>query len=458
MTETSLSFPGAYKLKAVAIYPNLKDDTRVSVNIRNLIPAMTITESVQSDSIRGSMRVVDSSGLLENYPMRGEENVYIEIEDALGNIRSYQCFIYKIDNVSSSNNNDLASYTLHFVSLQRFIADQRRVTSSYNKRVSEIVQDIFNNYCRPVSSGPVNRDSSTTQVKQIVVEDTEGELKVIIPRLTPIQALKFLESRAYSASSSTCSFRFFESADSFYFVTDEFLLDKAASSDKIFEFTNTADIKQSNDYYLQRFANFDTFTNVARVDTFDDLHSGAYRNKVMVLDIVNRVTNISEPAFNYSEARASYFKGMEQFTGVVDKHSDRFINTVFTDENARRFLMVRDFVEENAGQLRGEQYIPQIAANRLAYFKNLDSVKITTTGAGRLDITCGDFIRFIIPEFMHVDKEKELNNQLSGVYMVESITRTIDKEVYTNQYTLVKRNWARDVIETDDRFLLGGNT
>jgi hypothetical protein len=125
---------------------------------------------------------------------------------------------------------------------------------------------------------------------------------------------------------------------------------------------------------------------------------------------------------------------------------------VFTDENARRFLMVRDYVDENAGQLRGEQFLPQIAANRLAYFNNVNAIKVTSSGAGRLDITCGDFIRVVIPEFMHVDREKQLNNQLSGVYMVESVTRVVDKETYTN-----KRNWARAVKDVDNGFLLGGD-
>jgi hypothetical protein len=409
-----------------------------------------------SDSIKGSLSIVDASGLLEKYPIRGEENLYIEIEDAIGNIRSYNLFIYRIDNVKVSDNNDLLSYTLHFVSRQRLTADLRRVTAAYNKPISEIVQDIYNVYCRDLSnSGPQSRTGSTDGFnKPLIVEDTEGTVKLIIPRLTPMQAFRFLESRAYKSTSPTSSFRFFESADSYYFVTDEYLVNKAASEDKIFEFSYAANLNQAADYILQRMANFASMTNVSRVDTFEDIHSGAYKNKVVVLDIVNRIANVVEPAFDYRASEPSYFQQGGDVLDSVDKHTDDFITSVFNEENARRFLMVRDYVEENAGQLRGEQFLPQIASNRLAYFSNLNAIKVTSTSPGRLDITCGDLVRIVIPEFMNVSQNTQLNPQLSGVYMVESISRTFDKDVYSNQYTLVKRKWARRPTG-EETFLLG---
>jgi hypothetical protein len=205
-------------------------------------------------------------------------------------------------------------------------------------------------------------------------------------------------------------------------------------------------------------SNFTSFKNPVRVDTFDDLHGGTYRNKVLVLDIINRVANLIEPSFDYSNAREGYFRGHANELDAADRHSDPFIQSTFNDDNARRFIMVRDYVEEDAGQLRGEQHLPDIASNRLSYFKHLNSIKVSSTGPGRTDITCGDFVRVVVPEFRHLQGDKQLNNQLSGVYMIESITRVIDKDEYTNQYTLVKRNWAREVDSNDNRFILGGAT
>lgn len=460
MTQQKITYPGSYKLKTVSISPSMRNDRRIAVEMRNLVPTLSLTESMLSDSIRGSMNVLDSSGLLEKYPIRGEENLYIEMEDALGNIRKYNFFVYRVDNVKISNNSDTLSYTLHFVSRQRFLADQKRVTASFNKPISGIAQEIFDRYCRDVSySGPKSRDGFTDINKLLTVEETEGNVRLIIPRLTPMQAMKFVESRAYSSRSPSCSFRFFESADSFYFVTDEFLVNKAVSEDKIFEFSYASNLPHDVGNILQQMSNFNSMTNIARVDTFDDMHSGAYKNKVVVLDIVNRVTNIAEPSFDYTAADGDYFQTAGDVIDRVDKHSDSFISTVFNEDNARRFLMVRDFAEEDAGQLRGEQFLSQITSNRLSYFNNLGSLKLSSSGVGRLDITCGDLIRMELPEYISVNRDPKLNPQLSGVYMVEAISRVFDKENYTNHYTLVKRKWARQPTG-EERFLIeiGGDT
>ena len=462
--QSTITYPGSYRFKRVTLFPANNSENRVAVEIRNEIVTIVLTESMASDSIRGYARVVERSGLLEGYPIRGEEMLFIEFEDAMGVTRDYRVFVYKIDDIVITNSNDGVNYTMHFVSHQRFVADQRRITSSYNKLASEIVQDIFNNYmrvatsARPISTSVTGDDGTN---KQIEIEETEGVLKTIIPRMTPVQAMKFLESRSYSTLSSTCSFRFFESADSFYFATDEYMYKKALSNGKVFKMTCAPNIPQTNEYITQRMANLNDIKNVSRVDTFDDIHGGSYRNKVLVLDIVNRVTNIAEPGYVYQDSRSSYFRGQESTMDVADKHSDQFITSTFTEENERRFVMVKDYVEEDTGQLRGEQFLPQITSNRLAYFKQLNGIKIQASGPGRCDITCGDFIELVVPEFMHARYDTQLNTQLSGVYMVETVSRDLTNDVYTNNYIMVKRNWARAIDPTDNKFLLGvvgGNT
>lgn len=431
MTDQNISYTGNYRLLAATIYTG----TKIALNIVNLITNINIIESVSNDSIRGSLKVMESSGVLEDYPIRGEESLFLDIEDPLGNRQYYYLFVYKVDNVITSFSNDRLSYTLHFVTRQRFNADQKRVTAAYDEYVSKIAEEIFNN--NYITSQPP-RTTITNPNKFLEIENTEGKVKLIIPRMTPAQSIKMLESRAYSSTSPSCSFRFFESSRSFYFVTDEYLYGKAINEDKIFNFSYADNISRDNSTFLTRMANLETFRNTSRVDTFDELHGGTYRNVVISLDINNRVVETLD--YNYVDNRDSYFRGLSG-TGQSDRHSDTFTNSVFTAENARRMIMVKDYVGEQTGQLRGEQFLPEIAANRLAYFKNLNSITVSASGPGRLDVTCGDFIRVNIPEFRHASENRKPNRQLSGIYMVESVTRSFNKDVYANEYTLVKRNW-----------------
>ncbi len=443
MTDQLTTYPGSFQIKQLLIYPAPNSDvSRASIDMRNLTASMNIVESIGNESIRGSLDVLDSSGLLEHYPIRGEEKIYINVQDALENEWELHGFVYKVDNLKMSDTNDKLFYRLHFVSYQRFYSDKFRITSSHNDLVSNIANSVFSKYFREPSSNMRNDLN-----KGLVTESTEGQIRCVLPYYTPSQAMKFLESRSYSSTSPTCSFRFFERPDSFYFVSDEFLYRKAKDEDKIFEFTADDNIPQTGGTFIQRMLNMNTVTNSNRFDTFDDLHGGTYRNKVVVMDIVNRTINLSEPSFNYMDARDSWFRGTD--TARVDRHSDTFIEGTFNDENARRFMLVKDYVEDNAGQLRGEQFIPQIASNRLSYMKHLNSIRVTSKSPGRLDITCGDFIDLKVLDYYAAGADKTLNKQLSGIYLVESVTRSFNtKDIYTNNYTLLKRNWNEEVDET----------
>lgn len=450
-----LTFPGNYKITRATLYPTNVSEQKSAIEIRSYIVNMSIVESMLNDSIRGTARLVDRGGLLEGYPIRGEEMLYIDTMDALDNRREYRFFVYKIDNLDITDSCDGVDYNIHFVSYQRFLADQKRIVAPYNQPISEIVQEIFNVNMRTASYGVMASKKQDTN-KQITVEQTEGPIKVIIPRLTPIQAIKMLESRAFSSSSPTCSFRFFETADCFYFVTDEYMYRKAASESKIYPMSHSPNIPQDNRFLLARMSNLESIRNVDRVDTFGDIHNGAYKNKVLVLDIVNRIANIVEPGYDYNLQRGSYFAGYQLQLDVADRHSDQFISNVFTDENSRQMIMVKDYVEEDTGQLRGEQYLPQIASNRLAYFTQINSIRLEASGPGRYDITCGDFLELKIPELTYAQQKREVNTQLSGIYMVESVTRVIHGEEYRNVYQLIKRSWATKMSPQETAYLEPG--
>lgn len=457
---TTTTYPGFYKINQITVYPTKDSEPRNAFDIGGLVTDISIEESIVNDSVRGVIKVLDSAGLLESYPLRGEEKLYLEIEDAVGNKKTYFFLIYKIDNVAISETNDKLSYLLHIVSYQRFYADTHRIVQYYENTASNIAQDIFNKtYKTARTSRPVGTATNSSQGdenKEISIEPTEGILKCIMPNYTPLQALKFLESRSYSSTSPSCSFRFFESADKFYFASDEYLFKTAILNDKVFNFTFSDGLSQAPIDLLNRMSNMLEIRNPDRVDTFDDLHGGGYKNKVISVNIINKTANILEPAYTYLNERSKYFN-LTPGQSLNDRHSDSFITSYFTDENCRKFIFMLDHTNDTAGELRGEEYIPQIVSNRLAYRTHLDSIKVFSKSPGRFDITCGDFIRLNLPVIQAAGVLKSYNIQLSGVYLVESITRSFDtSNMFTNSYVLIKRDWAERVDSRVETFLSTG--
>src|SRR5690606_12954697 len=103
--------------------------------------------------------------------------------------------VYAITNMEVSVQGNAVTYKLHFVSEPRARSEGFLISRSYSGRISEMVKDIFDEY--------FGSD------KEIDIEETVGEYKIIIPKLSPDQAIRFLSRRAYSEENTSQSFMFF---------------------------------------------------------------------------------------------------------------------------------------------------------------------------------------------------------------------------------------------------------
>ncbi|MFA7407923.1 MAG: hypothetical protein WCY93_08940 [Anaerolineaceae bacterium] len=445
--------PGYYILKSLVVSSAVGIRSEhfgvMSMDISNLVPAITVSVSIDSDVLHGSFKVYDSVGFLENFPLRGEERAAIVIEDSMDTSSELDVFCYKIDGVQTSDENGVIMYTVHFVSFQSFQAGTRVLIRAYkDKRVSDIALDIFQEcyetqrISRPSDfmglPGEMVSDPSNKGI--IVYPHTDGNIRCVIPRMKTGEAMKFLTNRAYSTTSPSCSFRFFENLRSYYFISDEALFDTAAQRNKLFKFTYMDTIPKSPDHFHHQMNNLDKIVNSRRVNTIDDMYNGTYRNKVTVLDIVNGTTNLKEPGFDYGEA--SYFSGGK----IEDRHTPEFADQYISEEIQKRFLVIKDYMTDQGfsdATLDGNRHYPDIISNKVSYRKHLDSITIEASGPGRMDISAGDIVDLHVPEFNAEGGKFEKNLQLSGKYIVKSVTYLMNMETMINDYTLVKREWSR---------------
>lgn len=419
--------PGYYKLISAVVTP-LNGD---GIEILGLIPEFSIEESLDKDSIRGSALVYDNIGLLEDLPLRGEELFSIQVEDSLKNRINYEFAIYKITDVNIKKTNDGLTYKIHFMSKYSFEAMFRRIIEPFNDTVANIAENIFQNYY-PGS-------------KEFILEDTIGLFRCIIPNYTPMQAMNFLANRAYSRKSPSCSFRFFETSENYYFVSDEYLIRRfIENKEEIKEFTFSDAVDKSGTDFLTQMKNLVDIKNSDRVNTAMDLASGAYRSNVIEIDLIKRQVTLpgksNKYEYNYQDAKKDYVSVSGKGEGE-DSHTEEFINGYFTAENERRYIVIRDYDDSGTQQLRGDQFIPEIATNRLAYRHHLNHTTVYAKAHGRLDLNAGDIINIKIPEFK-ITPNPQLNRQLSGYYMINDLTHVFNKDVHQTDMKLVKYDWS----------------
>lgn len=418
MSNTAFVLPGHFKLLAAVLSSH--DGSNVN-DISSLIHFIELEEGLEFDSIRGHIRVLDNVNLLDTFPIRGEEKLELTVVDALEQKRTYELAVYKVTDVEVKDTNDGLRYKLHVTSKARFDAGTRRVLRSFEASISTIAEVVFATYYGETS-------------KELLIEDTEGMFRCVVPNYTPMQTMNFLANRAFSTKSPSCSFRFFETADFFYFVSDEYLVTRALDNPEIIkEFTYSDALDKSGENFYAQMQNIISLENNERVNSITDLHSGAYKNNVIELDLVRKT--VSNRRYSYDDQ--TYAKGES-----VSPHSATFVQDTFTDENERRFLLFKDYssVGDMPGQLRAEQYLPEITSNRLAYRHHLNNTVTFVTINGRLDVCAGDMVKLVIPDFTSNDKKKE-NAVLSGLSMVDTCVHRFNLDVHSTHLKLLKYDW-----------------
>lgn len=453
MTET---FNPSFARVEEAIVKNVFGETK---NITGLIGRFTLATSIEKANWTGTISCYDSVGLLENWGLYGEEelDIFLKAYD-FGTELRLKAQIYRIDSVAQTEDGSGLTYDLYFISKTSYKADLKKITQGFNDvSGGEISKRLFKKAFSEIDkvnprSDPDNEKmpAAFTVEKFRVKSDperyfynqkTEGNLQLVIPNYRPAKAMKFVASKSYSKESFSNSYRFFENFDGYYFVTDEWLLERAranpTSIEKLYYFPIAP--REAKNIEIQR-AQIDSFLNSRRAHTGEDLYSGTYVNKVVEIDFVQH--KINHRVFNYVKD-AKYYSGQGKVTLVDDAHTKKFIDDTFLESNARQFMVFRDYSSPGHVEpitkrsVRGDQYYAEIAANRTAYNRHLNSSAVEITTKGKLYLQAGSVIEIVLPEANAADTV-EPNKQLAGNYLVHSVSHIFEDDQLKTSAKIIK--------------------
>ena len=437
-------------------------DERV-VDITPLIYGVGTYSALSASALVGTIEVYDSVGTLHNHPLRGEEklNLTLKGHDFQTEVRIVGQII-KIDNVKSNTAGDGYFYNLHFVTLTSYEAGIQNVIAPYqNMTGSTAAKSVFKKYFNkgktlnaygdvrellPVESERLRIRGSD---RKFYLENSKNKLHCIIPDFTPAGAMNFLASKSLATSASPSNmFRFFETYDGYYWCTDEWLLKRAKENKK-----------KIKDLYYMPFTEKDprkaelisqtleSFENTNHVNTEADLDSGAYTNTVLEIDLITH--HMQYHNFNYQEQKKKFKQmgGAPQTSNAGAVHSDTFIKNTFTKENANQSVVFRDWQAEGTEtkpeqKIREPQNMVEIIQNRKAYNHHLNNSKVQITIQGRLDLQPGQVVNVIVQE-PNVELSEENDERLSGLYLVSSVSHSIQENQLNTSAEITKYDWDK---------------
>lgn len=431
-----------------------------------IVTKLEFTQSINNTAWFGSLSIYDTTGLLENkgFKIRGEEKLTLIVESfdlKLESPLELECQIISITNVVPTEALTGVTFDLNFISRISYDAGKRRVRDAFsNLRADEIAERVFKKFYGKIkpktdqgeilpfnSRKFITSDTPPNGKKTFYVQESEGSLFPVIPNLIPADAMTFLAQRSFSKNSPSCTYRFFETFNGFYYVTDEWLIRHGLDNDQtIEEFAfNAVNSQDSRETDLQT-NTFKTFKNPQRVNTAADINAGAYKNVVVEVDLGRRrARNIK---YDYIKD-AKYIDMTGEKTSLESNpHTETFIEETFTEENAKRYLVFKDYYDETGATLRANQHFPEILQNRSVYGYHLGQTVVQASLVGRLDLKPGRIIKVKVPSFtITQNAESPYNEQLSGNYMIVTISHQLADNKLNTNVTLAKYDWSGDYQE-----------
>lgn len=399
----------------------LSEDGQRAYSLMNQAVTVEIYESIMSPVIWAEISISDSMGLLQNFPIIGEEYVKITFKTpkTFGDSATYLLRVNSVNNKQVTQNNKKITYTLQCCSAELLTNAKQLVTITTKDTIENIINTIVDDY--------IQSD------KPVFVDSTTGVEEIKITKLTPFQAIDFIRQRAVSNRYQSSSFCFYESRRGYHFTTFERLMEDGAkivqsgNYDKIFFFDSSG----KNDSQNVTYRNIIAYNLITFGDSISKVQDGGLNNQVQQFDLITgdirKLTytdNIGSDAFKSSSETSS----SGQSTSFVRQHG----------KNSSVVRLIPTNSDRSASDLADKITKSQAYAQKLA--QNITQIHIF----GDSEIALGDVINVKLPSGIDVTSGKDQISRLdSGTYTVAKIRQIIllgDRPQYTQALELIKHD------------------
>lgn len=465
MADTWFS-PSEFKITRAAI--TTYDGSKTEDLSGNFITRFAIEQAMDKVSWSGSLSIADATGFMEKFPLRAEEKLDLWIRSFdFGETTKLMCRVHSITNIQPSDNSNMVTYDINFVSETSFNASLKKVTAPFRSSISGIAKAAFTLYFAPVGQGsaldPDDRSRTlalasqsfplNTQEydRQFFVQPTVGITKVIIPDLSPTEAMYFLAARGYNPDSPSQTFRFFETLENYYFCTDEYFL-KGLRDNRIerFFYAPKADLTPEN--ARSQVSRIESLSVISKgKNTSSEIYNGSYRNEIAEIDLVRR--NFTIHKFNYDDTKYIDMNGKTR-KEEDDPHTPEFKRDVFTQQNARRFMLFKTYQKPGdlPSSLHANKHLSEIVQNRVSYYHHLNGTVLAASMKGRMDLRPGQVIHIDIKNLDQAEDGKvEINQALGGRYLIQATNHSGEGNTLTTSLRLLKFDFSSGNEGTEDQ-------
>jgi hypothetical protein len=379
------------------------------INLENMFEELNLFDSLFLPVVSGNILIVDSVQLSNRLSLDGSEVIGMSLSKGL--LTGFAPFkkSYRIYKQTDRRNRNQTSetYILHFVSDELIYSEQQKINQSYETTYSTVVDKIMTQYLKIPTK---NRG---------IFQPSYGVRKIVIPNLSPLDAIEWCSKRALGIKNSP-EFLFFCSSEGYNFVPLSTLLTK----NPIINISFTPKNLNDNDefYELSRARSFEV---LSQYDLLDRIQDGVNANKLLVFDPITKTFGSQELSFDQIYKLIEHANKNPIDTEIFNRDKQTTTKTTFDSHQGLSIFNQNrgksNYIKESdpTSISKNEPY-ELFMTQRKALISNLMTRRLKITMPGNFQLTSGKNINFDTAGFGARSKGQEgkEDESVSGKYII----------------------------------------
>lgn len=381
-----------------------------------MFESISIFESINKAYITGNIIIVDSAGMLEGYPITGDEYLHISFRSSKAAKPYIKIFkVYKVDNVTDVESKRTQSYILYFASTIMDESQKKKLRISFkDKREDEIIKSIC-------------KHTLLIDESALDFEETLFQRTFVIPNWSPLKTIDYFTKTAiWSGNSRSSSFVFYEDVDGWNFKSLESIMrDDAFTTLSLLNMADRhTDFKQNNIISYEIEKSFDNIQNSQK---------GYYGSVAREVDLINKkVVDIEYKHQNLHDVQIDIDNGLSNH----HKNLAWPIRNNIGDDTKRKTTMVSN----NGNNLHSAD-----TTNKRAWFmQQFENYKVNVTMFGNSAFKTGVKIKFNNKSLRQTPREEE-QKYLSGNFILTDMWHRITPTEHRMMLTLRKPTFRNKI-------------
>ena len=434
MPEIKYDRPGAFELGDVILISYKSFDgsgTPKRLSIRDLVQEFSIYESIDGKFLTGDMTLLDATNAIQKLPITGFERLEFFFRTP-GTTKGFDfsiksghpMFVYALENRQGANPRT-QMYTLKFISLEAIRDNQDRISQAFTGSTDQMILDICYNYLKTK--------------KDVLVEETKGVYKMVMPRVKPTTAIKMIRKNSRALNYENSGFLFYENAHGFQFKSYEGLFCRKDGSPRPIKARYSPKVKNIGEDDIYNLQSVEDFRILSQFNTLLNTNNGVYSSRLLTHDLFNKTFKTYDFDYNLEYLKQNH---LEQ-DNSGDKRDNNGILPFFNYDKGNTFGSKNEgalYLQSSTTKIHNDYEQPEveeILQKRISQHLAVNALNIEITVPGSTEVNIGDIIHFSMPKFAPATQndKKDQDIYLTGRYLISAARHQVS--IVSKKHTLV---------------------